>query len=352
MNRLAAAACTLALAATAHASDPPDAHPPPAIPIKPPTFAESLVHDIHALVDAAIVARPPKLVPPRPIKRAYKLAKLGTLDLGRPLATLAAADLDGDRKGELYAVTATDVIAIGWADGKLRELGRVAFTGERPSFGPRDVVATATLAPAAPGIPAGLVATVSTYARGMRVHWKAGALVGTPETAPGFLACPGEHLQLAPGRNYFGEPATGFYALRCTSGLVDGDGYPLRARAQLSMTNKLDVAVERCAAMDFKCEPAARHEYANVGIAYDITDVDRNGALELVYAAAGAPGDPDILRVVSLGDDEKKQKLKKSFTAGGIAGIATTDLDGDGVPDTIAAVRLVGASRDDLWRLE
>jgi hypothetical protein len=352
LNRLAAVACTLAFAATAHASDPPDAHAPPAVPIKPPTFAESLVHDIHALVDAAIVARPPKLVPPKPLKRAYKLAKLGTLDLGSPLATLAAGDLDGDRKGELYAVTATDVIAIGWADGKLRELGRVAFTGERPAFGPRDVVATATLAPAEPGIPAGLVATVSTYARGMRVYWKAGALVATLEDKPGFLACPGERLVLAPGRNYFGDATNGAYTLRCTSGLVDADGYPLRARAQLALTNKLDVAVERCAATDFKCQPAARVEHVNVGIAFDITDVDRDGVLELVYAAAGAPGDPDILRVLSLGEDEKKQKLKKSFTAGGIAGIATTDLDGDDVPETVAAVRLVGASRIDLWRLE
>lgn len=342
MNRLAAVACMLALVAPASAGDP----------IKPPTFAERLVHDVHTLIDAAIVARPPALVPPKPLKRAYKLGKLGTLDLGHPLATLAAADLDGDHKGELYAVTATDVIAIGWSDGKLRELGRVAFTGERPAFAPRDVVATATLAPAEPGIPAGLVATVSTYARGMRLHWKAGTLVGAPETAPGFLACPGEHLQLAPGRNYFGDPTNGAYVLRCTSALVDSDGYPLRARAQLALTNKLDVAVERCAATDFKCQPAARHEYANVGIAFDITDVDRNGTPELVYAAAGAPGDPDTLRVVTLGDDEKKQKLKKSFTAGGIAGIATTDLDGDGVLDSVAAVRLVGASRVDLWRIE
>jgi hypothetical protein len=56
---------------------------------------------------------------------------------------------------------------------------------------------------------------------------------------------------------------------------------------------------------------------------------------------------------VSLGDDEKKQpKLKRQFAAGGIAGLALTDLEQDGTEDVIAAVRLVGSSRADLWRVE
>ena len=167
-----------------------------------------------------------------------------------------------------------------------------------------------------------------------------------------FPLCPNERAQLAPGRNYFGDATTGFYGARCTSKLVDSDGYPLRTRAQLSLANKPDVPVERCAATDLGCQLTGRHEYANVGITFDIADVDRDGTPELLYAAAGAPGDPDTLRVVSLGDDEKKPKLKKAFTAGGVAGIASADLDGNGAAEAVIAVRLVGASRVDLWRLE
>jgi hypothetical protein len=349
LKTLAAAVCTLALAASARGDDTPP--PPAAIPRRPTTFAERLVSDMRSLVDAAIVARPPKLTPPKPIARAWKLTKLATVDLGSPLATLAAADLDGDGKGELYAVTATTVVAYGVApDKKLKELGRVAFSGDRPSITPRDVVATATYAPVEPGVPAGLVASVSTFARNMRVHWVKGVLTGVQGDSD-FLVCPGEHMMLTPGRNYFGDALAGAFAMQCTTA-VDGDGYPLRIRARLAVTNKLDIGVERCAATDFKCMPAARHEYSNVGAAFDITDVDRNGTPEVVYAAAGAPGDPDTLRVVSLGDDDKKPRFKKAFTAGGIAGIATTDLDGDHTPDTIVALRLVGASRVDLWRIE
>lgn len=340
MNRAAALALSLALLAPAYASDRTEDPP------KPTTYAEKLVASVRTAVDAAIVARPPKLVPPKKIALAYKLGKLGTLDLGAPLATLTAADLDGNGKAELYAVTAHDVIAIELGpDKKPRELGRVAFVGDRAATGPRDVVASATVEGAT------IVASASTFARSLRLSWKKGILVGEAGE-PGFLLCAGERAQLAVGRNYFGDAQAGSYGVRCTNALVDADGYALRARAQLSLASKLDIAVERCAARDLGCQPTARHEIGNVGTAFEVADVDRDGKPDVAYAAAGAPGDPDILRVVTLGEDEKKPKFKKTFAAGGVAGIAVADLDGDGAPEAIAAVRLVGATRVDLWRLE
>jgi hypothetical protein len=341
LNVAAALLISVAVVTPAYASDGAAASPRP-----PQTYAEKLVAEMRRLVDAAIVARPPKLVPPKKVALAYKLGKLGTVDLGAPLVTLAAGDLDADGKAELYAVTAHDVIAIGLGtDKKPRELGRVAFAGERTTGAPRDVVGSAIVEGTT------LIASASTFVHSLRLSWKNGALVGEPGD-PGFRMCPGEVAQLAPGRNYFGDALTGMYGVRCTNKLVDADGYPLRARAQLSLANKLDVAVERCAASDLGCQPTARYEYINVGDAFEVADVDRDGKPEVLYAAAGAPGDADTLRVLTLGDDDKKPKLKKVFTAGGIAGIAVADLDGNTVPEAIAAVRLVGASRVDLWRLE
>lgn len=339
MNRLAACLVCVATAlpATADAADP--------VAELPTTFLGRLLADIHARVDAHVIARPPKLVPPKPVKLGWNLTKLASLDLGAPLVTLTAADLDGDGKGELYAVTPREVIAIAVDRTKVRELGRVAFAGDANPTPPRDVVATAV----ADGNV--LVATVSGFKQGLRVSWQSGALTAAPADA-GFVQCAGEILQLAPGRNYFGDAATGTYATRCTRNLVDSDGYPLRARAVLSLANKLDIAVERCAATNLGCQPTARHEYANAGIAFEVADVDRDGKPELLYAGAGPPGDADALKIVTLGDDEKKAKLRKAFTAGGVAGIAVTDLDGNGTPDAVAAVRLVGVPRVDLWRLE
>ncbi len=311
---------------------------------EPTTFIDKLMAEIHRKIDAAILKRPPKLVPPKPIKLGWKLVKIGALDLGAPLATLTAADLDSDGKFELYAVTPREVVAIAIDKPGPRILGRVAFSGERTPTEPRDVVATAVL-------DNGAIATgVSGWHKSFRVTWQNGVLAATPVDG-GFLQC-GDSLQIAPARNYFGDVTNGHYGRGC-SALVDNDGYPLRTRAQLSLANKLDIAVERCAAAGLGCQPAARYEYAGVGIAFAVADVDRDGKPELVYSGAGAPGDPDTLKIVSLGDDDKKQaKLRKAFTAGGVAGIVVADVDGNGTPDTIAAVRVAGAPRVDLWRVE
>jgi hypothetical protein len=354
-SRVVAGAWVWALAITsAVASDEP---PPRAV--TPDTWLHELVRDVRARIDTAIVARPPVLVPPKKIAVRWKLVKLGSLDLGAPLVALAGADLDGDGRGELYAVTAHEVIAIGMRGKKLEELGRVAFSGEAALPMPRDVVGHAIVDPAVGARPgsldprqSALVASVSTWARSLRVTLKGGVLAGAPGEL-GFALCPGERAQLAPGRNYFGDATTGYYGVRCTSGLVEPDGRPIRTRAQLSLAHRLEVQVERCVAANLGCQPAGKHEYAGVGVAFEIADVDRDGRPEAIFAGAGAPGDPDVLKVVTLGDDDKKRaKVKKTFAAGGVAGIAVADLAGDGTAEVVAAVRILGATRVDLWRLE
>ena len=55
---------------------------------------------------------------------------------------------------------------------------------------------------------------------------------------------------------------------------------------------------------------------------------------------------------MTLGDDEKQAACSSKPFTGGVAGIAVGDGDGDGVAEVIAAVRLVGATRVDLWRLD
>ena len=344
-SRAVAAASFVVLAVTsspvAHASDAP---PPRAA--TPDSFLHDLVRDIRERIDAVIVARAPTLVPPQKIDVRWRLAKLGSLDLGAPLVALAGGDLDGDRKAELYAVTAREVIAIGLRGKKLEELGRVAFTGQPALPMPRDVVGTATIDGNA------LVASVSTSAPSMRVSWQGGVLVAAPGE-PGFVLCPGVIAQLVPGRNYFGDATGGHYGIRCRAGLVESDGRPVRTRAQLGLDNKLEVHVERCAALNIGCKPATKYEYADAGVAFEVADVDRDGRPEAIYSGAGAPGDPDLLKIVSFGDDDRRQpRLKKAFSAGGIAGLAVADLDGSGAAEVIAAVRLVGATRVDLWRVE
>jgi hypothetical protein len=293
-------------------------------------FLHRLAHEAQRQVDQTLAARPPVLAPPVPVAVKWRPIKLASLDLGAPLVALTAADLDGDGRAELYAVTTRDVIAIGWRGKRLDELARVAFAGDRALPQPRDPVGTAVVDS---GV---LVATTSTFVHALRVTWQGRALVAAPGEAD-FELCAGEHGKLAPGRNYF---ENGTYGVRCRD-MVDPTGAPLHVRGELALTGKLAVDAG-----------PAHVEIPDVGTAFELADLDRDGTPEVIYAAATAPGDPDVVKIASLGGDVRKPRWKKPFAAGGVAGIAVGDLDGDKIAETVAAVRLVGATRVDLWRLE
>jgi len=293
-------------------------------------------------LDALAAARAPRLVPPVPVRVAWRPIRLGSLDLGAPLAALAAADLDGDGKAELYLVTSREVIAVGVA-GKLRELGRVAFTGEPAVPASRDVVGTAVIDGTA------VIAAVSAWAKDLRVEWHGKALTAR-HGAGGFDVC-GDRLQLAAGRNHFREGSAALFGARCRDDLTDPAGAPLHIRGELSVAGALEVTVARCVPGGTDCHPAGTYQIRDVGVAFEIADVDRDGVPDVVVSSASAPGDADSVRVIPLGAPAGKPTFKKLFK-GGVAGLAVADGDGDGVPEVIAVVRLAGSPRVDLWRLD
>jgi hypothetical protein len=297
---------------------------------------------VRARLAEAAGAHVARLVPPVPVKPQWKPQKLGSLDLGAPLVAVAAADLDGDGKAELYLVTSREVIAVGVA-GKLRELGRVAFTGEPAVPAPRDVVGTAVVDGAA------VIAGVSAWAKDLRVEWRGKALTAR-HGAGGFRLC-GDRVQLAAGRNHFRDGGAALFGARCRDDLTDPTGAPLHVRGELSITGSLEVTVARCAASGKECQPAGAYQVHDVGVAFEIADVDRDGTPDAVVSSASAPGDADAVRVIALGTPGAKPMYKKQFN-GGVAGIAVADGDGDGVPEIIAVVRLAGATRVDVWRLD
>jgi hypothetical protein len=294
---------------------------------------------------AAHVARP---APPVPVAIRWKPQRLGSLDLGAPVVAVAAADLDRDGKAELYLVTSREVFAVAIA-GRLHKLGRVAFSGEPAVPASRDPVGTAVVEGGA------VIAAVSDWARDLRVEWNGKALTARHGTG-GFLVC-GDRLSLTAGRNHFSGAGAGaaMFGARCRDDLTDAAGAPLRIRAELSAAGAtagtLDIAVERCAAGGNACRAAGTYQYKDVGVAFEIADVDRDGTPELIASSASAPGDADAVRVIPLGGPVSRPVFKKSFN-GGVAGVVVADGDGDGVPEVVAVVRLAGATRVDLWRLD
>ncbi|HEU4731625.1 MAG TPA: VCBS repeat-containing protein [Kofleriaceae bacterium] len=317
-------------------------------------YLARLAAAVRSRLDEAAQAHAARLVPPVPVTPRWKPQKLGSLDLGAPLVAVAAADLDGDGKAELYLVTAREVIAVG-AAGKLRELGRVAFTGEPAVPAPRDVVGTAVVDGAA------VIAGVSAWAKDLRVEWRGRAL-SARHGAGGFRLC-GDHVQLATGRNHFRDGGAALFGARCRDDLVDRTGAPLRIRGELATSGALSITVARCgvppaageasasAAAPAECQPAGAYQVRDVGVAFEIADVDRDGTPDVVVSSASAPGDADAVRVIALGTPGARPTYKKAFN-GGVAGIAVADGDGDGVPEVICVVRLAGATRVDVWRLD
>jgi hypothetical protein len=331
IRALAALGAVLGLATAAHA-DPAD------------DYLARLAAAVRTRLDAIVAAKAPKLVPPVPIAPKWKVTKVDSIDLGSPLVALVAAELDGDRRaGELYAVTAREVVALGYQRGKLVPIGRVAFTGERAVPEPRDVVGTAVVEGKE------IVAAASPWAKELRVTWNGKRLVATGAAAPAFTVCPGEHAQLAPGRNHF---SNGTYNVRCRDDLVDAQGLPLRVRAELATNNRLAVTVKRCAPGGDACKDIGKYEYAKVGVAFEIADVDRDGTPEVIVSEASAPDAEDSVKVITLGGDDRRGRFKKGFQ-GGVAGLVVVDGDDpDDIPEVLAAVRFQGISRLDVWRLD
>jgi hypothetical protein len=194
-----------------------------------------------------------------------------------------------------------------------------------------------------------VIAAVSGWAKELRVEWRGKTLTAKPG-ASGFRVC-GERLLLAPGRNHFREGNAALFGARCRDDLTDAAGHPLQVRGDLSATGVLDIAVSRCAAGRIGCQPAGSYRYKDIGVAFEIADVDRDGTPDVIAANASAPGDPDAVRVFPLGAPANRPTFRKAFNAG-VAGLAVADGDGDGVAEVLAVVRLAGATRVDVWRLD
>jgi len=306
-------------------------------------YLARLAAAVRVQLDDAAAAHRVKLVPPVRVNLRWSPQKLGSVDLGAPIVAIAAADLDGDGRAEIYLVTPREVVAVSVAGKAVRELGRVAFTGEPAVPASRDVVGVAVVDGNA------VVAAVSAWATELRVEWRGKTLTGKPGAA-GFRVC-GDRLQLSPGRNHFREGDDALFGARCSVDLTDAAGYPLRVRGELSAAGTLDITVARCDADGAGCRPAGAYAIKDVGYAFEIADVERDGTPDAIVSSASAPGDGDAIRVIPLsGSTLGKPAAAKTFI-GGVAGIAVADGDGDGVADVLAVVRLAGATRADLWRL-
>jgi hypothetical protein len=344
---------TLAIGGTAlGAARPPSPFPPTPAP-EGGGGPGALWRAVAAAFDAASAEREPPPRPPVAVPVTWKAKRVASLDLGAPLLALAAGDLDGDGKAEVVALTERHVVVLRPSGKGLGEVARAPLPSDPASIRPRDAVGTLVVAKGE------ILARASTRGRGAR--WVLEGK-GLREVAPlpAFPLCSDVSAELAPGRNYFGSggdekmPAPTFYTARCRDDVVDKIGRAMRAQATVETGGGVAIAIEtRCGLRDPACTPRRDVRLEGAGVAIELDDVDHDGTIEVITSGAGAPGDADAVAVWNIGDAgvSKKPVFRRGFS-GGVVGLGSGDIDGDGDGDVVAAVRLAGARKVDLWVLD
>jgi hypothetical protein len=337
-----------------------------------------LWHQAMQALQKASDEREPPLVAPRPVTLRWQARRVSSIDLDAPLLALGAGDLDGDGRAELIALTTRELVIMERRGPRTLGLrARAPLPGEPAALRPRDPVGALVVADLDGEGRIGIAARSSERARGAVFEYREGALVEQGRFE-GFPLCPGVFGELEPGRNYFAairapamdEPAMNdlanafdlagafgkdmpekFFAARCRDDLVDPIGRRLMVMSVLDTSGRLLLWTRRrCPRDDPECEKGAMvtRTQADKGVAFEIADLDRDGHPELVVTAKAPPGDPDGVTVLSWQGGRLKGLFNREFS-GGVVGLTSGDIDGDGIVDLVAAVRLWGSNRVDLW---
>jgi hypothetical protein len=387
---LAAVACVLAPPAAAQPAAPAPARTPE--PGRTPVRATGNAQRqrlaatwdrITALLAQASAARAAVRVPPRPIQVRWQARRLASIPLDAPLLALAAADLDGDGRDELAALTARELVILAHDGHAFAVHGRALLPAEPATMRPRAPVGTLVVRDSDGDGRDEIAARSSEQARGIILALAPGAGRGSAALEErgriaGFPLCGDVLGHLEPGRNVFDgaapataapsapapAPAAGspagdagllpplpprFWSARCRVELVDPVGRPLAAAGVVGRDGTLLVTSRvRCAPAEPDCPPPAEARHAGAGAAFEIADLDRDGQVEIAVTRAAAPGDPDEVEVLTWAGNELRSRFRRGFT-GGVVGLAAGDFQGRGAPSLIGAVRLLGSHRVDLW---
>ena len=343
--------------AAAQPTSPATTESEPGLAADEPGLAAALRAVLQA-IDVAITERARR--PPVPVAVTWRERRIASVDLGAPLLAVVGVDLERDGRVELAALTTREVVLLAPAGKAMRELGRAALPGEPAAIRPRDPVGTLAIDARAADVE--ILARSSERAEGVALAWREGGLRES-RRVPGYPLCPELRADLAPGRNYFEagtvrwdqgamaafEAPVSFFSAICRADLRDAAG---RAMWVTAVVDSERVARLRCVAAHGECPagPVGDGEYAGVGTAIEVADIDNDGNPEVLTTRGGAPGERDRVSVYSRRGDRTERIYAKEFRAG-VVGLVAGDLDGDGDRDVVVALRFTGSHQVSFWTL-
>ena len=334
---------------------------------------EALWRDITAAIDRAVADRARR--PPVPVKVTWRERRLASLDLGAPLLALDAADLDGDGRAELVALTSQELLVLSAASASgvasaasapaITMRARAPLGGEPAPIRPRDPVGSLVIERG--GAEPILWARASERAEAAGLAWRAGALHPVGHR-PGFPLCAGITAELVPGRNMLDggtitrppapaaspaaaplEPPAQFFTAACRDA-VDPTGAPLSLSGLVTTDRVLQVRCRTATGGACAPGPAQDRDYPGAGVAFELADIDSDGHPEVLVTRGGAPGDRDRVTVHARRGEKIEKVFAKDFHAG-IIGLVAADIDGDRDRDVVVAVRFAGSTHVSFWTL-